>query len=123
MKRNARIVLLVQDLEAKKQNMESFKGDLAPGKIIKKGQASFQPFSAHQCPEHSHTHFPHMAFTLWGPDIPIGPSDASQLLSAGQFVIDAYHGPRTLPRVEFETQCCKSSPAVILCCPIPSLNG
>ena len=43
MKRNARIVLLVQDLEAKKQNMESFKGDLAPGKIIKKVRLVFSP--------------------------------------------------------------------------------
>ncbi|MXQ85319.1 hypothetical protein E5288_WYG014449 [Bos mutus] len=76
-----------------------------------------------QSPEHSHAHFPHMAFTLWEPYIPIGLSDASQLLSTGQFVIDAYHGPRTLPRVEFETQCCKSSPAVILCCPVPTPDG
>ena len=105
---------------SKETTQRVFQRRLGTRQNYKKGQVSFQPFSAHQSPEHSHAHFPHMAFTLWEPNIPIGLSGASQLLSTGQFVIDAYHGPRTLPRVEFETHCCKSSPAVIFCCPIPT---
>ena len=101
---------------SKETTQRVFQRRLGTRQNYKKGQVSFQLFSAHQSPEHSHAHFPHMAFILWEPNIPIGLSGASQLLSTGQFVIDAYHGPRTLPRVEFETHCCKSSPAVILCC-------
>lgn len=119
MKRDARMVLLVQDLEAKKQHRESFKGDLAPGKIIKRVRLVFSP-SLPTSPLNT----PTPTFPTWHSPFGnlISPLD-SQMLSTGQFVIDACHGPRTLPRVEFEIQYCKPSPAVILCCPIPTLDG
>lgn len=111
-------------LEPKIEHGESFKGDLAPGKIIKQNSfvlsPSLPPPAPLVTPLHTHTHVLHIIFTLWEPSLPTGLSDAP-MLSTSQFLIDAHHRARALPGVKGEnTPHCESSPNAILWYPSPA---